>query len=502
MKNFKDYFTASKDFDLTNISNNVQFGKTNIQYQIMKYQDVVNLGGYPGYLLLMTQRIVIPSKSQYQTGISTTDSYENYPAILTNNVSVTAGSGATVKLRGIFPKTLNSSVNTAQSSSDGQSQSSSSEHTSGSTSNNINTFGVQISGGMFGPAPMFNIGADYSHTWDKGTSQSQSTGNAYDHQTSNVEETSMSIKDWSSFGYVDQTGLEPTWIWGQSYPWDVIQYNQTSDGTHVDLPKFIQDRLLTPAESGSIVLPPSQLSLFGLDFTMRAGWLIDFTDGISSDESVTVNHETHYFTASHAANGSSISASLQSSSTAARATYNSGSINLSAYALATVPNATSINGAAISFTDGQFIYGPSSPTSSFKILSAANNLQVTGSGFDESMTSDFSEPTALTVSFKIADITEEYSLLLKHWIGPNGNGCKLTFNINGKWTNIVYVDTKEGEGGQNNVSSLDLRNRDFTSLNFHDYLIVGTNQIVINIVPLDSSQSTSYTLLAIALGES
>jgi hypothetical protein len=105
----------------------------------------------------------------------------------------------------------------------------------------------------------------------------------------------------------------------------------------------------------------------------------------------------------------------------------------------------------------------------------------------------------LVITFKVADYTGEYALLLMHWIGPNSDACKLAWSINGN-EGVFHVDATEGTGGQGNTSSLALRNLDFTSINFHDYLVIGTNVIEVEISSANG-KAASYTLFAAAIGQ-
>ncbi|KVE31726.1 hypothetical protein [Burkholderia sp. TSV86] len=116
------------------------------------------------------------------------------------------------------------------------------------------------------------------------------------------------------------------------------------------------------------------------------------------------------------------------------------------------------------------------------------------------MTTEFSTPVSLTVNFKVLDTANNYALFLMNWIGTQSSACKLTVTINGLYTVTVYVDAAEGQGGQNNVTSIDLRNTDFTSINFHDYLVLGLNQVQITAEPTNSTQKNQYTLFAMAIG--
>lgn len=106
----------------------------------------------------------------------------------------------------------------------------------------------------------------------------------------------------------------------------------------------------------------------------------------------------------------------------------------------------------------------------------------------------------MTFIFKISDFNVEYALMLMHWIGKGSGPCKLTWTVNGKWSGVVYIDSFEGEGGQGNVTSIEMRNLAFTSINFHDYLIIGKNEVEIEIVPVNLNITNEYTLFAATVG--
>ncbi|WP_231752919.1 hypothetical protein, partial [Burkholderia sp. TSV86] len=153
---------------------------------------------------------------------------------------------------------------------------------------------------------------------------------------------------------------------------DRLQYNYTADGVIISLPAFVQARMY----DGVQVFPPSQLSLFGVDFTMTSTWLISFPQGVTSSERATLTHSMSYLTASHSQSSGNLIARLQKSSEAATASYQSPPLELSTYALEPVLSTDVKNGATIGFTVNPFIYPPTTPSSNFKIVSAANTLQV------------------------------------------------------------------------------------------------------------------------------
>ena len=491
----RNFFVNEQDIQLTNGGGGPVFGSSIAQYEIHKRRDVRNLGSTQGYILMLKHRIIIPNQTTYMAGPTSNTGYNNYPAILVNKVTIEANNDAAITLRQIFPQTLNSAVSTSSSSDDGNNSAVTNESTSGSSHTNVNTFGVALSAGMFGDVPVGSITADYSHSWEHSTYQSAMSGSSSGSSHNVGAGQSMSVKDWSSYGSLDWTATNPTWIWGQSYPWDVIQYNQSQNGSEIDLPGFVVNRLL----SGTLVLPPSQLSQFGIDFTMTATWEIDYPDGVSEDETVQITHTTTSYNASHNLNGDTISAQLQSAGAAAAAQYLSPELSLSDYSLIPLNGPGAGNGSAIGFTSTPFTYAPAGPDSSFKIVSPANTLQVTGQGFSPGMTTDFTDPVSLTFTFKIPDYAGEYALLLMHWIGEGSDACRIAWTINGN-SGAFYVDATEGSGGQGNISTVALRNLDFTSINFHDYLVIGTNTMTLEITPANG-KAASYTLFAAAIGQ-
>ncbi|MEZ2603974.1 hypothetical protein [Kluyvera intermedia] len=498
MLNPNDLFTYQETVPMKDPNSGTLFGTSIIQYSIERYIDTQNLGNTLAYVLSCKHRIIIPNATPYRPGPNSNAQYDNYPAIMTNSIGLSvANTGAQITLRKIFPQTLNSSVSTSQSQESSSGMTNSVQNSSGSNTSQTNTFGVNVSGGVFAGLPVVNIGAEYSHGWESGSFSSLSTGSDRSNHRGSSNSESMSIKDWSSYGYIDTNDQTPSWIWGQSYPWDVIQYNYSSDGVTILLPPFVQSRM----SDGTEIFPPSQLSLFGIDFTMTASWLIAFPEGVTSMEEVILNHAMSYYTASHELSSGALVTRLQSSNQASTATYESPALPLSTYSLLPLLSADSRNGAAIGFTVNPFTYPPSVTSSQFKIVSAANNLQVSGTGFTNLMEADFSNPVSLLVNFKILDTTNDYSLLLMNWIGEQSGACKLLITINKTHAVTLYVDAAEGQGGQNNVTSIDLRNTDFTSINFHDYLTLGLNQIQIQVEPIDDKAENLYTLFAMAIGQ-
>lgn len=490
-------------------------GQSIIQYEIHRYSDIRGLSTRLAYVIICTHRIVIPNATPYVVGANSAafTSYTDYPAVVTNTITASTapnGTPSNVLLRELFPRTLNANISTSLDTQAGSSNTSTNQQTTGSSTSQSNTFGVSLSGGFFGELPVGSLTVDYQHSWGSGAYQSNSSGTGTGYQASSSSGETMSIKDWSSYGQADSSGQTPTWIWGQSYPWDVILYNQSQDGTNIDLPPFIQSRLMATLTGGSssaptyttFALPPSQLSLFGIDFTMKASWLIEFPDGVTAPETISLSHDLNYYTASHTLSGSAPAVSISAQiSPPSPATYQSPALDLSTYALDPIPSVR--NGAAINFTTaGLFTYPPNAQGSAFKIISSANTLQVTGSGFAPDMSSDFTlGATQLTVTFKILDTDEEYSLLLHHWVGAAGNAVNVSVAVNTAPAIGIPVDALEGQGGQGNISKIKLRNLNFSSVDFHDYLQLGLNTIQITVTPVNASAANQYILSAMAISK-
>lgn len=312
----------------------------------------------------------------------------------------------------------------------------------------------------------------------------------------------MSIKDWSSFGLIDSTGVNPSWLFGQTYPWDVLQYNQLgSSGTAINLPNFVVAQMY---DSGAnLVLPPSQLSQFGLDFTMTANWLLVYPGPITAEETIQFTHATTFYTASHSASSGTppITATLQAASNAYTSSYTSPSLSLSLYGLSPLTAPTVAQSTAIGFSAANWTIPPTSALGTCKIVSPGDTLQVEATGFDAGMTSDFSAATtSVTLTFKVPDHNVPYTLALMHWIGAGSDPVEVAWSVNnGAGSGTIYVDSQEGAGAQGNASVVALRNTDFSSMSFHDYLIVGTNTITLTMT-VDGSNGASYSLNAIAIG--
>ena len=299
-----NFFTARQSAQLIN-GQNAPFGETLITYQVQRFRDVSNLTSEQAYLVTMMQRVIVPNPTPYQPGPSSATAYSDYPAILHAQVNLSASNTPKIILRNIFPRTLNAQINSSQSENSGTGTSSTIQNTSGSNQSTVNSYGISLSFGFSGTTPLGSITSQSGQSFSSGTMQSTTSGNTNSANQNLGASQSMSIKDWSSFGILDDQAVNPSWLFGQAYPWDVLQYNQLGDNGSINLPDFVKANLY----SDGLILPPSQLSQFGIDFSMTANWLLVYPGPISSDETLQFTHTVTSYTASHAAVSGSVSAS-------------------------------------------------------------------------------------------------------------------------------------------------------------------------------------------------
>jgi len=481
-------------------------GFTVITYQVQRYRDVRNLSDTFSYIVTCTQRIVIPNTNTYTPQASNTHppAFLGYPAVVVNNVAAT---GLQLQeLVAYAPRTLNTSIATSVSGSAGQSTSATMQHTSGSTTSQSNSFSASAALGFFGDSPSGDLSGSYGRTWGTERSRSVAKGSdtASDQQTGTSD--SMSVKDWACNTTLG-SDLSLTWVWGQEYPWDVVRYNSLSGA----LPDFIAQLLCDTTDSKTpLLLPPSQLSQFGIDFTMKASWSVQPTSStswfIGFDHSITYCTATHQLTAAN-----SLDAFLNAASDFLISV--PATLDICLYGLDPITEGAA-GVAIIGFVPRQFLVLPAPATSSasptpFRIISTSNTLLIddttdytnlpagnTGAGFTPSLTSlsaTFTQNcTALTLrlSFKVTDTTNAYRLLLKHWI--NGSVpvlMTITVNEDTSTSMVKLITTPEGEGGEDNLLSISLRDLSYGSVNYHDYLNLGFNVIDITLAPATSDYS-------------
>ena len=480
-------------------ANAVTYGTSYTKYEVRQITDVRNLGYVRAYRITCTQRVVIPNLTPYSLTPSAVNTFENYPALLSSQFKLDVAAESDLRLITYSPRTMNTTVMTSANQSDGTNQSFSRQHTTGSSVSQTNTYGGSASVGFFGEDPTGSVSADYSHSTTTEHSTSDSTGSDTGSSREQGASDSMSIKDWGAYAYLDAGCTTPTWVWGQEYPWDVIQYRYCPTDNAVALPAFVTDRMFDELNGQTLVFPPSQLSLFGVDFTMKAVWQIQLPAALE-EQAVTVDHTLQYLTASHGYGGDPAAAFVTLDPAPMGFSITSPSLDLTLLGLDAITSGAAQNGAVIGFIPSKFVVPPAEGAA-FKILSDANNLQITGAGFDAPMTTTFAAAVTLSIQFKVLDGDTQYALFMKHWkTGPTG--CTLSFVFNGDTANPVirHVDAAEGDGGEENLTTISLRNRDYTSIDYHDYLVKGLNTIDVTITA--DRSGAGYLLRALAIGES
>lgn len=509
-------------------------------YHVTKYDNVqvqnttsVNKSNEQNFLLHCTQRIII--SNQLTIGPSeVTNAYSNYPALITTNLQlnrspindVVDNDGLNIEVVNYSPHTVNTKVQKSGSTgnSTGATSTVSKSSTVGSSTSETNSYGTSVSVGLTELSDSTSYNYDHSSTFSSDQSSTHGTDSSNSKSRDSSNSDSMSVKDWGAYGMIDPAYQSPNWIFGQEYPWDAIEctqlVNSESGNTFQPVPNpnnSNQEQLILPTEmiarlyDGVCVYPPSQLSLFGVNFVMKSLWLVSLKNNIP--DGITITHNISYNTASHFVNKKG-EVQVYMDTSGANLQCESGniitSLNLSLMALSVLgqKNKPAITG----FLPKQFTVNPS--TGPFKIISSANTLLIedaTDYGKSYPTTPYFiAKDTALIVSppsgsvsmnvfFKVIDTVNDYSLYLKHWISGT-EGVKMTITINGDYTMTKYVTTLEAQGGENNLLAITLRKQDFSSIDFHDYLQLGLNVITISVESIDSTaKSFNYQIRAISI---
>jgi hypothetical protein len=496
----RDLYTWTVNPPLT--SSGTPIGQAILQYEVHRYIDTRNLTETNSYLVTCTQRLIVPNSVTYEPSSTAVESYGPYPALLLANIDLPASSPQLdLILIDYFPRTLNTAVNTALNASTGSSASASQQYTSGSSTAQTNTFSTSASLGFFGDAPTGGFSQDQATSVTTGQSSATSTGTATDTNSQLSNSSAMSVKDWGSYAQLGVGDPNVTWVWGQEYPWNVIQFNaQNKTGNAVLLPEFVQQRLLDMSNpSAPVLYPPSELSTFGVDFVSSATWLI--TPAAPTADAVTIafTHTLSLGSGKHVLQGSSPDTSVVASLDLVHADPIP-PVTVDLPLLALDPLSGSLP-AVIGFVPDQFAVAPTSSGGDFAIAADANNLLVRGSGFTSVMATDFpasaGSSAQITVYFKVIDTNSDINLSLKNWVV--GMPCLLTIVVNGQSTLYRYVDAPETSGGSDNITVVSLRYKNFASVNYCDFLQMGLNEVSITITPT-AKTATTYQLLAIAVG--
>jgi len=119
---------------------------------------------------------------------------------------------------------------------------------------------------------------------------------AEDDQQSGLAD-SMSLKTWGAYASINTENTGVSWAWGQEYPWNIFYFNaQGSNPTgDINLPDYVVDRMYNEP----FVLPPSDLSLFGLDFISVARWIITSPEPEAFGDKMKFDTDLSVYLASH-----------------------------------------------------------------------------------------------------------------------------------------------------------------------------------------------------------
>lgn len=532
--------SITKFFELK--SGGVKVGQLIVDFHVVDYDNVqvqdfssINKPNNRKFLLHCTQRIIISTNNNPLLTAPTDDidSYENYLAFIDNSLTVKDSNNNNeidIQLLDYSPKTINTQIQRSDTSdtSSGTSSSNSRSTTSGSSMSDTNSFGTSVSlsshASLMDAGISSNTTVNQEHSSTVTNEHSITSGSEVSNNKNQSlsESASMSIKDWGAFAYLEQNSdAKIGWIFAQQYPWDAIRCRKTVQDSQSNgkVQLIIPNEMLANLYDGESLLPPSELSLFGVNFVSKSLYLISFDN---DSESININHSVLLYTASHQLITNKQVAVYIAPQCVDTFTDDPTSINLPIMSLDVLglPDKQAIVG----FSPNKFIKAPSPMNSGkvsvFKISSASNTLYIkdttdyksitdNGAGFTASqtrLTASFSElgtNLSFTLYFKVVDTGNYYNLYLKHWITQGSKGIKLTLTINEDSENAIvkYVDAEEAVGAEKNLLTIALRDLDYASIDYHDYLQLGLNSIKVTIEPIDGQYSVNcgYEIRAISI---
>jgi hypothetical protein len=471
---------------------------------VQKKISTIDLESRAVYQIRTALKASIYNKNPVNISPGSLTAYMNYPAIFSFTKTLQCGDpaqAANFRLLTYSPITVNSSITTSRSDSTDNTLTSSSAQSVGSSNSQTNSFGINVQAGEMMESPMFTVGLSYEHAYASQRSQQHSTSSGSSSGQGSSIQDGYSIKDWGIYAKIDRENLKAGWICGQEYPWDVMQFRSFNGAGNIDLPQAIIDRMLM----GDCVLPPSQLSQFGTDFTFTAEW--SFTP---DDESPDINAnlltfdvDSQYALATHQRLGIaghySISASLGSPAV------DQTSLSLTWWqleCLALNPLVPGRNDASLNLAKLPATSFPTKPSVPLLIASPTNTLICNATGFEPGMIADVtSAPATYVLGFKVTDTVGDLSLLLKHW-KLEDTGVVLSIRVNDVEVPLEWVDGRQGNGATGNRTETVLRTTDYMADDFCDYVKVGMNTITVTVTagskPADG-QKVRYCLAAVVL---
>lgn len=535
-----DPYSFSRFIPLTNGISTDHVGTLTCEYQVIHYDDI-QLNGRAAakkksvikFLLLCTQKInIFNSDGMNLSPNRNLGSYDNYPVLINCLADLKTDANTSFELLDYSPQTVNTKVQSSavNGTTDGQTSGFSTSSTVGSSTSQTNSYGATVS------TESASVNYEHSSTTTQESSQTKGHETSKSQSADASTSANMSVKDWGAYALVNAATKNPSWSFGQEYPWDCIECRKT-DGTLnpnngnqilIVLPSAMSTRLY----DGVSLYPPSQLSMFGFNFVMKATWLVSVNDGDTGD--VTIEHTLNFFTATHAlvphnppTPTSIVCVYMDQKPVILNTSDPAGlSTTLNLPLMAIDPLGTRKVNAIIGFIPNKFFTPPVPATASaaatpFAIMSTANNLLIldttqypapsaadAGAGFvatESSLSSVFTTNCTslqITIFAKVVDTVDDYVLFIKHWKAGSG-GVVITLVINSDTANPIkkYVDENMTEGGEKNLLSITLRNQDYASFDYHDYLQLGLNAIQMTIEPINAADfaNSTYQIRAISI---
>jgi len=496
-------------------------------YQVTSYDDV-QMKDYSTidkrnrkFLVHCTQRINIFNISGMNLSpTANKNSYLDYPVLINTIVEASlpeSSPGAVdFQLLEYSPQTVNTKIQQSGATTGSNGTTNTLSNTIGSSTSETNSYGATVT---IGAAELNDsISANYEHSSTTSNDHSQTKGSESSASKSRENSSSMSMKDWGAYSLVNPATKFPSWTFGQEYPWDAIECRTSNSPDPSG-----QSQIVIPAETQSRLwdnirlYPPSQLSMFGVNFVMKSLWLITVDKEPVDSEGVQVEftHAINYFSGSHKLENGLANVYMDQNPTML---YGDNDDSLSPTLDLTLMGIDPISRdkpAVIGFIPNKFVVKPED--GSFLIASTCNNLLITdttssqpsaGQGFTSSetaLTATVSGTSSLqmTISFKVIDTVNDYTLFIKHWKKSGSDDILLSFIFNDDKVNAItkYVTAMEAEGGENNLLSINLRNQEYATIDYHDYLQLGLNKVDVVITPV-SGQPTSdcaYQIRAISI---
>ncbi|TIU42864.1 MAG: hypothetical protein E5W28_00525, partial [Mesorhizobium sp.] len=250
-----------------------------------------------GYLVTCSVRLRVEGIPMHVPGAQSA-SYDNYPALATSQLSfIGFDPSSDVELLHYSPKTVNSSTQSTKTGGTSENNGTEIQHTTGSSVSTTNSYGANIQLGMQGEVPTGDVGGHFDHSDTTEHSQSDLTGTTHNLGVDAAASTTVTIKDWASFARVGESTQSVLWCWGQESPWNVIRYHDkiTDSANDIALP----DHIAALLADNKVVTPPSELAMFGIDFTSQARWIITSKTGRQFDSALTIRCEPTIFLGTH-----------------------------------------------------------------------------------------------------------------------------------------------------------------------------------------------------------